>query len=230
MLVAPHDPALGPARLEVAHPDAHRHAGTAAVAQGLVDEVVRASEAGVGQRVVLGDRVRTAQLGDELGLQPVRQIRTAHRRRGAEESQGLDVLADEHGSRASVASAATKESAVLRQRSIRPRVRILAAAGHAAERHEGKPHQLGQQPDQQAPRRAASRHKNVIGWAIARTSPPITRTSSVERGGDVAERLGRGVDQRARAGLGDVACRPPGCRPAGRRWSATSGLSRRPRR
>jgi len=37
--------------------------------------VVRSAETRVGQGVVLGDRVRSAQLSDELGLQPVRQIR-----------------------------------------------------------------------------------------------------------------------------------------------------------
>ena len=97
MVVALHDPPLDAVRIEVAHPDANGHTGPAALAQRLVDEVVRAPEAGVGQRVVLGDRIRPAQLGDELGLQPVRQVGAAHRRRGPEESQGLDILADEHG-------------------------------------------------------------------------------------------------------------------------------------
>src|SRR5665213_458569 len=97
MLVAAQDAALHAVGVEVADADADRHAGAAAVTQRLVDKVVRAPEACVGQRVVLGDRIGPRQLGDELGLQPVRQIRTAHRRRGAEESQGLDVLTDEHG-------------------------------------------------------------------------------------------------------------------------------------
>ena len=96
VLVAALDAALGTAGLEVAHADAHRHTGPAALAQGLVDEMMRTAETGVGQGVVLGDRIRSAELGDELGLQPVRQIWTAHRRCGAEEPQGLDVLTDEH--------------------------------------------------------------------------------------------------------------------------------------
>src|SRR4029077_15731931 len=111
MLVSAQDAALGATGLEVSDADTDRHAGAAAVAQRLLDEVVRPPETRIGKGGVRGSPIRSAQLGDELGLQPVRQIRTAHRRRGAEEPQGLDVLADEHGF--SVARRPTKERAAL---------------------------------------------------------------------------------------------------------------------
>jgi hypothetical protein len=96
MLVAALDAPLRPAGLEVADADANRDTGPAAVTERLVDEMMGAAEASVGQRIMLGDRVRPAQFSHELGLQAMRQVRATHRRRGAEKPKGLDVLADEH--------------------------------------------------------------------------------------------------------------------------------------